>query len=171
MARSSKTGSSTKTTKARATPAGPKARSTTPAVAPVKQESPTTPQRAHLRAVAPPQPTPATPPMAEEGPTAQAGAADARFKRQALLEAVCAKTPIKRSDAKTLVEVVLEELGRAIDANDELVLPPLGKLSIKRRNTEGAGGDVLTIKLKRVSDAGAGSGEKESPLAAADEDG
>ncbi|WP_439140034.1 HU family DNA-binding protein [Roseicyclus sp.] len=171
MARSSKSGTSTRTTKARATAAGPKARgaaaSTTPAVAPIKQDTAAAPQRGHLRAVEPPKQD-TTPDAAKE--PAVAAAPDTRFKRQALLDAVCAKAPVKRTDAKTLIDVLLDELGRAIDSNDELVLPPLGKLSIKRRNTEGAGGDVLTIKLKRANDAGAGGGDKETPLAAAGED-
>lgn len=113
----------------------------------------------------------ATPVVAEKTEDGEVSGTDARFKRQALLDAVCATAPVKRSDAKTLIDVVLDELGRAIDANDELILPPLGKLSIKRRNTEGAGGDVLTIKLKRISDAGTSGGAKQSPLAATSEDG
>lgn len=174
MARSSKSGTSPRTTKARATAAGPKARGTaagtTPAVAPAKQDTAAAPQRAHLRAVEPSVQDATPDNTAKESPVAVAAAPDTRFKRQALLDAVCAKAPIKRTDAKTLIDVLLDELGRAIDSNDELILPPLGKLSIKRRNTEGAGGDVLTIKLKRANDAGAGGGDKETPLAAADED-
>lgn len=176
MARSSKSGTTTKTTKARVTAAGPKPRgatsvttskaSTTSKAAAAETANP----RAHLRAVAPPEtvqePT-ATPPA--DMPADAANDTENRFKRQALLEAVCAKTPIKRSDAKTLVDLVLDELGRAIDVHDELILPPLGKFAIKRRNTEAAGGDILTIKLKRMPEAGGTSSE--TPLAAPREDG
>ncbi|MDA0924215.1 MAG: HU family DNA-binding protein [Proteobacteria bacterium] len=171
MARNEKPATSPKTTKARATPAGPKSRSKTKAVdsgdVALSVSDAATPRAAHLRAV--------TAAETGEAPAAQpvegtgAGAADTRFKRQALLEAVCARTPMKRGEVKTLVELVLEELGRAIDAHDELALPPLGKLSIKRRNSEGSGGDNLSIKLKRAKDA-ADAGD-ETPLAAAGEDG
>jgi hypothetical protein len=168
MARNEKPETSPKTTKARATPAGPKSRSKTKAVdsgdVVVSVSDAATPRAAHLRAV-----TPAETGEAAAQPVEDAGAADTRFKRQALLEAVCARTPMKRGEVKTLVELVLEELGRAIDAHDELALPPLGKLSIKRRNSEGSGGDILSIKLKRAKDA-ADAGD-ETPLAAAGEDG
>ena len=171
MARNEKPATSPKTTKARATPAGPKSRSKTKAVdsgdVVVSVSDAATPRAAHLRAVTAAETgdAAASQPVEEAG----AGAADTRFKRQALLEAVCARTPMKRGEVKTLVELVLEELGRAIDAHDELALPPLGKLSIKRRNSEGSGGDNLSIKLKRAKDA-ADAGD-ETPLAAAGEDG
>jgi nucleoid DNA-binding protein len=169
MARNEKPETSPKTTKARATPAGPKSRSKTKAVdsgdVVVSVSDAATPRAAHLRAVTAAE----TGEAAAAQPVEDAGAADTRFKRQALLEAVCARTPMKRGEVKTLVELVLEELGRAIDAHDELALPPLGKLSIKRRNSEGSGGDNLSIKLKRAKDA-ADAGD-ETPLAAAGEDG
>ena len=168
MARNEKPETSPKTTKARATPAGPRSRSKTKAVdsgdVVVSVSDAATPRAAHLRAV-----TAAETGEAAAQPVEDAGATDTRFKRQALLEAVCARTPMKRGEVKTLVELVLEELGRAIDAHDELALPPLGKLSIKRRNSEGSGGDILSIKLKRAKDA-ADAGD-ETPLAAAGEDG
>lgn len=175
MARSSKSGTTTKTTKARVTAAGPKPRgatsvttskaSTTSKAAAAETANP----RAHLRAVAPPETVQEPTAPSADMPADGANDTDGRFKRQALLEAVCAKTPIKRSDAKTLVELVLDELGRAIDVHDELILPPLGKFAIKRRNTEGAGGDILTIKLKRMPEAGGTSSE--TPLAAPRKDG
>ena len=171
MARNEKPATSPKTTKARATPAGPKSRSKTKAVdsgdVVVSVSDAATPRAAHLRAVTAAETGDAA--AAQSVEEAGAGAADTRFKRQALLEAVCARTPMKRGEVKTLVELVLEELGRAIDAHDELALPPLGKLSIKRRNSEGSGGDNLSIKLKRAKDA-ADAGD-ETPLAAAGEDG
>jgi nucleoid DNA-binding protein len=36
---------------------------------------------------------------------------------------------MRRADLKVAMELVLEEMGKMLDAGDELVLPPLGKLS------------------------------------------
>jgi hypothetical protein len=125
--------------------------------------------RPHLRAVEPA----GEPSDVTEGAESAAkgeGAQDGRFRRGDLLEAVCARSPMKRSDAKVLLELVLDELGQAIERRDELILPPLGKLSVKRRKPEGGGADVLTLKLRRGGAAGAAKGD-ESPLADPDEDG
>lgn len=174
MARSGKTDISTGSTKLRATPAGPKSRSKTDQAAPndaqpSKAEA-VGPRTGHLRAVVAEEVmTPAESDAATQGKATAEADSDPRFKRQALLEAVCARTPMKRGEVKTLVELVLDELGHAIDRNDELILPPLGKLSIKRRNAEGKSGDLLNMKLKRTKDMGV-SGD-DAPLAAAGEDG
>lgn len=72
------------------------------------------------------------------------------FRRPDLIKAVAERSALKRSDAKMVLELVLEELGKALDAQDELALQPLGKLSVKRRKTTG-NGEMLTVKLKRAS--------------------
>lgn len=83
-------------------------------------------------------------------PVAEDAAADLTFRRPDLIQAVAERSALKRSDCKLVLELVLEELGKALDARDELALPPLGKLSIKKRKTLGAG-EMLTVKLKRPS--------------------
>ncbi len=70
------------------------------------------------------------------------------FRRPDLIQAVADRTALKRSDAKAVLELVLEELGNALDGRDELVLPPLGKLSVKNRRAANNGAH-LTLKLKR----------------------
>jgi hypothetical protein len=57
---------------------------------------------------------------------------------------------MRRADLKVVMELVLEEMGKMLDAGDELVLPPLGKLSVKKRVAKRGGGDMLTVKLKRI---------------------
>lgn len=179
MARKSTSGETTKTkTGAKATPAGRVARTspTRPsakakaATKPVEQAAePATPavRRAHLRPVE----TPATPPADApvEAPEAGASGKLGAFKRQDLLEAVVARSGAKRPEVKLLLDLVLEELARAMDAHSELALAPLGKLSVKRRKPDGGGPDILTIKLRRSRETGAEGAE--TPLAAAREDG
>jgi nucleoid DNA-binding protein len=172
---------------AKATSAGRKSRvSSGQKTAPAKSDeamplvaaTPSTPSskaegRPHLRAVDPGSPLP---PLQEVAPSVTPGKKaagkankDGAYKRQDLLEAICARKPGKRADAKALLEVMLSELGRALDGNAELVLPPLGKLAVKRRKPDESGPDILTVKLRRMRD---GQGEAgETPLAAAREDG
>ncbi len=70
------------------------------------------------------------------------------IRRPDLIQAVADRASLKRSDVKDVLDLVLDELGKALDARDELVLPPLGKISVKGRR-EAQNGDMLTIKLKR----------------------
>jgi nucleoid DNA-binding protein len=79
-------------------------------------------------------------------------APDTTFRRPDLIQAVAERSDLKRSDCKLVLELVLEELGKALDGRDELALPPLGKMSIKKRKVAGAG-EMLTIKLKRPPQA------------------
>lgn len=133
--------------------------------------------RAHLRTVTT-APDPASHPATDAAPdpitadmaqdTAEPADAMGPFKRQDLIDAVCARSSVKRSDVKILIDLTLEELGRAMDGQVNLALAPLGKLTIKRRRPETGPVDVLTVKLRRTR--GAEDGGDETPLAAASED-
>lgn len=92
---------------------------------------------------------------------------DDRLKRPDLIEAIAKRVSLKRSEAKMMFDVVLDEIGKALDASDEVVVPPLGKLMVKKR-MEKPGGTMLTVKLKRAAeDPAAGD---VAPLANVDED-
>jgi len=132
----------------KATPAGPRKR-------PKAERAPMAAQ-VDTEARAPQETAPAT---GAEGDAAQ----DTRFKRPDLIEAVAERTSLKRADAKVVLELVLEELGRALDTNEELVLPPLGKVMVKKRKPDDDGPDILTIKIRRPRPASGGTGE--TPLA------
>lgn len=96
------------------------------------------------------------------GPAADA-AQGARFRRQDLISAIAARSDLKRSEIKDVVDLVLEEVGRAADAGDTLVLPPLGKLLVKKRLEGGTGASVLTVKLRRTPPKGAGGAMAKTP--------
>jgi hypothetical protein len=181
MATSRKTPS--KDTTAKATAAGPKRRAGGKRAAQATPEAktpahPPAEARPHLRAVATtapdasPAPDSARADKATDGAEAETAGdtgAETRFKRNDLIEAVTQRSKLKKSEAKLVVELVLEELGRALDRTEELVVPPLGKLSVKRRKPDADGPAVLTIKLRRPGPSGAKGDE--SPLADPDEDG
>jgi hypothetical protein len=165
-----------KTGSRKSTPAGRKGRtsptrksSVTEAKAPPAAQA--AEARSHLRAVSlePVSPAPEAPDPVVADTKEGDGAPDLRFKRPDLLEAVSQRTAMKRSDAKVVVELVLEELGKALDRNEELVLPPLGKLMVKNRKPDADGPDILTVKIRRPRDAGETGGD--SPLADPGEDG
>jgi DNA-binding protein HU-alpha len=109
------------------------------------------------------------PPGAGPDAAEPSGDTDPRFKRPDLIQAVSERTALKRSDAKVVLELVLEELGKALDANEELVLPPLGKLMVKKRKPDEDGPDILTVKIRRPRETAPATGE--SPLADPGEDG
>lgn len=105
--------------------------------------------------------------VAEDVSTPSAPAVDDRLKRPDLIEAVAKRVSLKRSEVKMVFDVVLDEIGKAMDASDEVVVPPLGKLMVKKR-LEKPNGDMLTVKLKRAAaDPAAGD---VAPLADVDED-
>lgn len=143
--------SSTKTTKPKATAPGRKRSSAKPASsgmgagAKAKSAPVAAPK---LRAVAP---TPlaaeaaAAPVIAQ--PDAEAATPD-RAKRPDLLEAITKRSNLKRGEVKAVMDLFLDELGLMLDARDDVVLPPLGKLMVKKR-VQQFGGSMLTLKLKR----------------------
>ena len=54
----------------------------------------------------------------------------------------------KRQSVKPVVEAVLKVLGDALEAGENLALPPLGRARVNRSKTTDSGA-LLTIKLKR----------------------
>jgi nucleoid DNA-binding protein len=128
-----------------------------------KPAAPKTPQA--RQAVATAAPKPATPPSAAAQPSTPTPTptptVTERARRGDLLDAVAERSPMRRADLKVVMELVLEEMGKLIDDGDELVLPPLGKLSVKKRVPRAGGGDMLTVKLKRLAPEGPGPGTKD----------
>ncbi len=143
---------STKTRKA--TPAGRKTRHTSPKVA-VQVEAAPTPAADVVTMDA--APTPEAEPS--DTPTG------AGFKRNDLIDAVAARSELKRSDVRVLMELVLDEIGNALDREDEIALAPLGKLSVKKRK-DAPNGNIIMTRIKRQKrDEKTG----ETPLADPDE--
>ena len=159
------TKSSTKSAKRKSTSAGPR-RSGTLSTAASRQ-----PDVATAAPVSAPAPEPE---ISEEAQVAasdtsgsQDGADDERLRRPDLIEAVAKRVSLKRSEAKMVFDVVLDEIGKALDGSDEVIVPPLGKIMVKKR-MEKPGGTMLTLKLKR-SDEDPAAGDV-GPLAEAEED-
>ena len=163
-----KTTTRTRTTKAKATSAGRrKSRSGTKSASASTQAAPEdSPVIAETSAetTSAPMDEEATPPSPDTGASSTTEA----LRRPDLIQAVADRVSLKRSEAKMVFDVVLDEIGKALDANEEVIVPPLGKLMVKKRLPK-PNGEMLTLKLKRASaDPTAGD---VAPLAKDDEQG
>nr|WP_252735566.1 HU family DNA-binding protein [Celeribacter halophilus] len=86
-------------------------------------------------------------------------------KKKDLIEKVTEASGVKRSEAKKVIEAMLKELGDALQREDELNLPPLGKMSVNRIR-EGSGAHIIIAKLRRPK---AMLGEVTPPASTADD--
>lgn len=73
---------------------------------------------------------------------------DLRLRKKELIDRVVARSGVKKKDAKPVVEALLAELGDALASEREMVLPPLGKLSVNRQKSL-PNGRVLILKVRQ----------------------
>lgn len=70
------------------------------------------------------------------------------MKKKDLIAKVTEASGVKRSEAKKVIEATLKELGDALQREEELNLPPLGKMSVNRVR-EATGAHIVIAKLRR----------------------
>jgi hypothetical protein len=70
------------------------------------------------------------------------------MKKPALLDAVVARTNLKKRDVKPAVEAALAVLGDALRDGTVVNLPPLGKLRVVKSKPLDDGAAVVTLKLR-----------------------
>lgn len=74
-------------------------------------------------------------------------------KKPELIDRIITETGMKRKDVKPVVEATLAVLGRTLAEGEELTVPPLGKLMIKRvKDLPNA--KILTLKLRHPTNRG-----------------
>ncbi|MBF9029844.1 hypothetical protein HKCCE3408_05500 [Rhodobacterales bacterium HKCCE3408] len=76
-----------------------------------------------------------------------AGAPQAVIKRGDILDAMAARSALKRGDLKTVLDLALDEIGRALDSGNDLILPPLGRVRLVKRKPGTV--EVMTLRLRR----------------------
>lgn len=111
----------------------------------------------------------------DDSPAAQAATvvsetavvAGPEVKKKDLIERIVARSGLKRRDVKPAVEAMLEELAAAVQAGEELNLPPFGKLKITR-SKDLANARVYHCRLRQPE---AGPPAASDPLAEDDEEG
>lgn len=75
------------------------------------------------------------------------------IKKPELLEAVVARTGLKKRDVKPAVEAALAVLGDALREGAEVNLPPLGKLRVVKTRALDGGAVAMTLKLRTPKNA------------------
>ncbi len=77
------------------------------------------------------------------------------IKKPELLDAIVARTNLKKRDVKPAVEAALAVIADALHEGAELNLPPLGKLRVVKTKPLDDGAAVLTLKLRLPKHASA----------------
>lgn len=80
----------------------------------------------------------------------------APIKKPELIERVMAETGMKKKDVKPVVEAMLTVLGKTLSDGEELIVPPLGKVMIKRVK-DVANAKIMTLKVRHPNNAGTSS--------------
>lgn len=73
---------------------------------------------------------------------------DGPIKKGALLDKVVERSGAKRSDAKLVVEALFAVMGEELAAENDMQLPPLGKLKVVKTKEVGRGAKAITLKLR-----------------------
>ena len=73
---------------------------------------------------------------------------DNLVKKGPLLDKVVERSGIKRSDAKAVVEALLAVMGEELRDENDMQLPPLGKLKVIKSKPVGKGATAITLKLR-----------------------
>ncbi|MBU2993518.1 HU family DNA-binding protein [Octadecabacter sp. 1_MG-2023] len=84
------------------------------------------------------------------------------IKKPELIDRVMAETGMKKKDVKPVVEAMLTVLGRTLADGEELTVPPLGKVMIKRVK-DVANAKIMTLKVRQPK---GDNGPSKAPVAA-----
>ena len=105
--------------------------------------------KAAVKATAKPSDKPAlkavTAPKSDSKPKAKIEA----LKRRTLLEAVAMRVGVKRTDAREVMDAVLVEMAEALDQGRDLILPPFGKVML-RKDKDGQDGRPMVARIKLI---------------------
>lgn len=72
------------------------------------------------------------------------------MRKKELIDAVVERSAIKKKDAKPVVDAMLAILGEALADNRELILPPLGRIKVRREKAL-PNGRVMVVKVRQSS--------------------
>ncbi len=72
----------------------------------------------------------------------------AMMKVKDLIDRVATASDQNKKDVRAIVEATLAELGKALEAGETLILPPLGRVRIANQKSD-ASGQIMTLKLRR----------------------
>ncbi|WP_370401253.1 HU family DNA-binding protein [Sulfitobacter sp. JB4-11] len=140
---------STATTKKPAATASKTASRSTKPATPAKAAKPATATKAApVTPVTGKAPTPAAAAKPAVVAAPQSVIVGPQLRKKELIDDVVARSGIKKKDAKPVIEAMLAALGDALAEKRELVLPPFGKLKV-RREKDMPNARVLTAKIRQ----------------------
>lgn len=150
MSTTTKSSAKTKTTRSsEATSKSPQAKSAVATHAAAKTTTPVAP-RAPTSALDgnTPLATKAGSPTVVDGP--QAVILGPVMRKKELIDTVVTRSGIKKKDAKPVVDAMLAVLGEALADNRELILPPMGRVKV-RKEKKLPNGRVLVVKVRQTT--------------------
>lgn len=80
------------------------------------------------------------------------------MKKPEILDAIVARTNLKKRDVKPAVEAAMAVIVEALRDGTDINLPPLGKLRVVKSKDLDGGAAVLTLKLRTQKNAAAAAG-------------
>ncbi|MEM9317529.1 MAG: HU family DNA-binding protein [Pseudomonadota bacterium] len=91
-------------------------------------------------------------PAVKSSPPAQSESDGPRklLKRNDLLAAMAERSDLPRSDLRAVLELALDEIGRALSQGHDLAVPPLGRLKVTKTRDTGPA-EILNLRLRRKS--------------------
>lgn len=75
----------------------------------------------------------------------------ADLKKKELIEAIVARSELKKGVTRETLDVAFAVMAEALDAGRGLNIPPLGKVTINRERQNAAGDKVLIAKVRIAS--------------------
>jgi len=72
------------------------------------------------------------------------------MRKKELIDTVVTRSGMKKKDAKPIVDTMLAVLGEALADKRELILPPLGRVKV-RKEKQLPNGRVLVVKVRQTS--------------------
>ncbi len=75
------------------------------------------------------------------------------MRKKELIDTVVTRSGIKKKDAKPVVDAMLAVLGEALADNRELILPPMGRIKVRKEKLL-PNGRVLVTKIRQTSQIG-----------------
>ena len=70
------------------------------------------------------------------------------MRKKELIDTICTRAGVKKKDAKPVVESMLAVLGEALSEGRELILPPLGKVVV-RKEKQLPKGKMMVVKVRQ----------------------
>lgn len=98
--------------------------------------------------------------VAQDNPAMTGNDGQPKVGKGDFLDRVVARSGMKKSDVKTAMDAVFEEMSVALGSGEVLALHPLGKMRVARTESK-EDGEMMVIKLRRKDNLPKADGERD----------